>query len=132
MANTTNLDLVKPAGTDKALVSVINANSDKIDAWAGSTNQAISTLNSKFTIKNKTFNVNTGVTSQVTFDMDNTEQIPIHVKCGSNDIFSLAERTGVRWKFALGRLVLESSVHNGYFYEALFNYDITITVYYIG
>lgn len=42
MANTTNLDLVKPAGTDKALVSVINANSDKIDAFAGSTNQALS------------------------------------------------------------------------------------------
>ena len=46
MANTTNLDLVKPAGTDKALVSVINANSDKIDAFAGTTNQALSTLNS--------------------------------------------------------------------------------------
>lgn len=44
MANTTNLDLVKPAGTDKALVSVINANSDKIDAFAGTTNQAISNL----------------------------------------------------------------------------------------
>lgn len=42
MANTTNLDLVKPAGTDKALVSVINSNSDKIDAFAGTTNQALS------------------------------------------------------------------------------------------
>ncbi|MBO7408170.1 MAG: hypothetical protein J6V14_11150 [Clostridia bacterium] len=31
MANTPFLDLVKPAGTDKALVSVINSNSDKID-----------------------------------------------------------------------------------------------------
>lgn len=31
MANTSFLDLVKPAGTDKALVSVINSNSDKID-----------------------------------------------------------------------------------------------------
>jgi hypothetical protein len=45
MANTTNLDLVKPAGTDKALVSVLNSNSDKIDAWAGTTNQALSHLN---------------------------------------------------------------------------------------
>jgi hypothetical protein len=44
MANTTNLDLVKPAGTDKALVSVINANSDKIDAFAGTTNQALSNV----------------------------------------------------------------------------------------
>lgn len=35
MANTTNIDLVKPAGTDHALVSVINSNSDKIDAEAG-------------------------------------------------------------------------------------------------
>lgn len=44
MANTTNLDLVKPAGTDKALVSVINANSDKIDSFAGTTNQALAYL----------------------------------------------------------------------------------------
>jgi hypothetical protein len=44
MANTTNLNLAKPAGTDKALVSVLNSNSDKIDAWAGTTNQALSTL----------------------------------------------------------------------------------------
>ena len=35
MANTTNIDLVKPAGTDYALVSVLNSNSDKIDAEAG-------------------------------------------------------------------------------------------------
>lgn len=42
MANTPNIDLVKPAGTDHALVSVLNANSDKIDNFAGSTNQAIS------------------------------------------------------------------------------------------
>jgi len=44
MANTTNLDLVKPAGTDYALVSVINGNSDKIDAFAGTTNTAIENL----------------------------------------------------------------------------------------
>ena len=35
MANTTNIDLVKPAGTDYALVSVLNSNFDKIDAEAG-------------------------------------------------------------------------------------------------
>ena len=50
MANTTNLNLVKPAGTDKALVSVLNSNSDKIDAWAGTTDQAIATLNRKTTL----------------------------------------------------------------------------------
>lgn len=40
MANTTNLNLEKPIGTDQALVSVINSNMDKIDTFAGSTNQA--------------------------------------------------------------------------------------------
>lgn len=35
MANTTNIDLAKPAGTDHALISVLNSNSDKIDAEAG-------------------------------------------------------------------------------------------------
>lgn len=44
MANTTNLNLEKPLGTDQALVSVINSNSDKIDNWAGSTNQALSNV----------------------------------------------------------------------------------------
>jgi hypothetical protein len=37
MANTTNLDLVKPLGTDHALVAQINSNSEKIDAEAGRT-----------------------------------------------------------------------------------------------
>lgn len=41
MANTTNLNLEKPLDTDQALISVINSNSDKIDAYAGSTNQAL-------------------------------------------------------------------------------------------
>lgn len=41
MANTTNLNLEKPIGTDQALVSVINSNMDKIDTFAGSTNQAL-------------------------------------------------------------------------------------------
>ena len=42
MANTTNLDLVKPAGTDHALISVLNSNSDKIDTFAGQTNDSLS------------------------------------------------------------------------------------------
>jgi hypothetical protein len=45
MANTTNLNLEKPIGTDQALVSVINSNMDKIDTFAGSTNQALSNVN---------------------------------------------------------------------------------------
>ena len=44
MANTTNLNLVKPAGTDYALISTINDNMDKIDTFAGSTNQALGKL----------------------------------------------------------------------------------------
>ena len=35
MANTAIIDLAKPAGTDHALISVINSNMDKIDAEAG-------------------------------------------------------------------------------------------------
>ena len=35
MANTTNLNLVKPSGTDYALVSVINGNMDIIDSKVG-------------------------------------------------------------------------------------------------
>lgn len=44
MANTTNLDLVKPAGTDQALISVLNGNSDKIDQFAGETNSSLGSL----------------------------------------------------------------------------------------
>lgn len=43
MANTPNLDLVKPAGTDQALISVLNSNSDKIDAGFGSLSDQITT-----------------------------------------------------------------------------------------
>ena len=100
--------------------------------WEGTdAGTEITDLNQNLTIKSKTFNVNTGGVSQVVFEMDDTGQIPIHVKSGPNDIFSFVERTGIRWKFSVGRLTLETSVHNGYFYEALFNKDITITVYYI-
>ena len=41
MANTSNLDLVKPAGTDHALISVINSNMDKVDAYAGKVNTSL-------------------------------------------------------------------------------------------
>ena len=41
MATTTNIGLTKPAGTDKALVSVLNANSDIIDSAAGGLMDAI-------------------------------------------------------------------------------------------
>lgn len=41
MANTPFLDLVKPAGTDRALVSVINSNSDKIDGGVSTLSEQI-------------------------------------------------------------------------------------------
>lgn len=44
MANTQNLDLVRPIGTDHALVSDINGNSDKIDAYAGKVNTGLDAL----------------------------------------------------------------------------------------
>ena len=55
MANTTNLNLVKPAGTDHALVSVINSNMDIIDSKVGavpsnaSVQGQIDTLNNQIT-----------------------------------------------------------------------------------
>lgn len=55
MANTTNLNLVKPAGTDYALVSVINGNWDIIDSKMGaipaneSAQSQITALNNQFT-----------------------------------------------------------------------------------
>lgn len=56
MANTTNLNLVKPAGTDYALVSVINGNMDIIDSKVGaipaneSAQSQITALNNQMTI----------------------------------------------------------------------------------
>ena len=44
MANTPFLDLVKPAGTDHALVSVINSNSDKIDGGVSTLSEHLVTF----------------------------------------------------------------------------------------
>lgn len=58
MANTTNLNLVKPAGTDYALVSVINDNMDIIDSKVGaipaneSAQSQITALNNQITNAN--------------------------------------------------------------------------------
>lgn len=66
MANTTNLNMVKPAGTDHALISVINSNMDIIDGAVGalpsgstlqgeidSANTAITNLNTQMSSKIK-------------------------------------------------------------------------------
>ena len=47
MANTPFLDQVKPAGTDKALVSVINSNSDKIDTGVSTLSDQIGSMKGK-------------------------------------------------------------------------------------
>lgn len=46
MANTTNLDLEKPLGTDHALISKINSNMDKLDAYAGKVDAALAAVES--------------------------------------------------------------------------------------
>ena len=70
MANTTNLNLVKPAGTDYALVSVINGNMDIIDSKVGaipaneSAQSQITALNNQ--IANAT---NTKISYETAFDV---------------------------------------------------------------
>jgi hypothetical protein len=86
MANTTNLNLVKPAGTDKALVSVLNSNSDKIDAWAGSTNQALSALTAKATISD----CNTYNAEGIGRIVDSTANRPFNYGVLENLIYSLS------------------------------------------
>lgn len=64
MANTTNLNLVKPAGTDYALVSVINGNMDIIDSKVGaipaneSAQSQITALNNQTVPNRKTITLN--------------------------------------------------------------------------
>ena len=106
MANTTNIDLVKPAGTDHALVSVLNANSDKIDAEAGNvrsnfalvqnTNTATQAISKdqlvvwKGVLKNATSNIANGATlsnSNLTDTKVSTELASL-----SDQIANLAKR----------------------------------------
>ena len=82
-------------------------------------------------IKVKTFSVNTGGASTVSFTMDNKNQIPIHVSCDTNDIFSLSSRNGSTWTFAFARLTLVTSLNNAYIYEGKFNTSLNIKVFYI-
>lgn len=77
MANTPNIDLVKPAGTDHALVSVLNANSDKIDNFAGSTNQAIAALDYRFSLLPANADLNTVKTSGLFGTRANSIHAPV-------------------------------------------------------
>ena len=116
----------------KCTTAIATAESWTPAHWEGTdAGTEITDLNQNLTLKSKTFNVNTGGYAKVTIEMDDAEQIPIYVTCHQHDLFSLAERTGIRWTFSVGRLKLETSLDNRYLYEALFNTDITITVYYI-
>lgn len=56
MANTTNLNMVKPAGTDHALISVINSNMDIIDG-------AVGALPSGSTLQGEIDSANTAITT---------------------------------------------------------------------
>ena len=100
MANTTNLNLVKPAGTDYALVSVINGNMDIIDSKVGavpsnaSVQGQIDTLNNQITndrpLKNKIKLMQSG---------DNTT-FPIPLQTGAaNEAFLLFGASGVAAPF---------------------------------
>ena len=88
MANTTNLNLVKPAGTDYALVSVINGNMDIIDSKVGavpsnaSVQGQIDTLNNQMTnlikISKQTFsNVEIGSDGNISFSFSGHSVIAI-------------------------------------------------------
>lgn len=87
MANTPNLDLVKPAGTDKALVSVINSNSDKIDAGFGSLSDQIETLNGKLEYKQLLTSAETTETLYTVTNMANMKEIVI-LLIYSNRVFA--------------------------------------------
>ena len=58
MANTTNLNMVKPAGTDHALISVINSNMDIIDG-------AVGALPSGSTLQEEIESANTAIANMV-------------------------------------------------------------------
>lgn len=87
MANTTNLNMVKPAGTDHALISVINSNMDIIDGAVGalpsgstlqgeidSANTAIGNLKGSYNVGSDTLaNIQSAIYTLVG-DMENGEQ----------------------------------------------------------
>ena len=99
MANTTNLNLVKPAGTDYALVSVINGNWDIIDSKVGAIpanesaqsqitalNNQMATLNSKVAslivaedVSTDFATVNAGATQDFTKSVTKTGYTPIGI-----------------------------------------------------
>lgn len=119
MANTTNLNLEKPIGTDQALVSVINSNMDKIDNYAGSTNQALS--------KVKDSTVMTGVTSlallkeklkAVADQLAVNESIPFRFYCNfSDDNFT-------QGKYYSGNVAISYKQSDvAYYYNALVGSD---------
>lgn len=80
MANTPNIDLVKPAGTDHALVSVLNANSDKIDTFAGTTNQAIANIHDLIKVENFYFDNTGSVAAGATVALQKAYTVPTGYK----------------------------------------------------
>jgi len=111
MANTTNLDLVKPAGTDKAQISVINGNMDKIDAWAGTTNTAIGTysLGSVASLSAFETALNTYISGLIQNDFRN---IVVEFSVASSP-FTNARYIGTVSKTTSARAQVTLHLHNG-------------------
>lgn len=101
MANTTNLNLVKPSGTDYALVSVINGNMDIIDSKVGaipaneSAQSQITALNNQIEDLKKTVELSstkTDVTNGATITLSQSankfDYLVIRLSANSSDTSS--------------------------------------------
>lgn len=121
MANTPFLDLVKPAGTDRALVSVINSNSDKIDTGVSTLSEQIATNNDAATYT-KLSDIKSALnTLAETLSANQTKFIRIHTGTDT----SLSPFTG--WNDFIGYMQKQSS---GYWIATLVGrdgVDVTVT-----
>ena len=146
MANTTNLDLEKPLGTDKALVARLNSNSDKIDAWAGTTNQALLNINTDLGYanlgSNTLANIESAITSTVANMQDNTQKNIRFIVNPATGIFRYAVYIGTlirinnsKWSImvhaddTVQTIVGERYNNNYYWQELVRNSDLGTPVY---
>lgn len=104
MANTPNLDLVKPAGTDHALVSVINSNSDKIDGGFGTLSEQIANTINDFGSKTIS-GMNTAIEGKLS-SMSVGESVSFKVTLTDTDsVFTTSgAHTGIATKSADSRI----------------------------
>ena len=104
MANTPFLDLVKPAGTDRALVSVINSNSDKIDTGVSTLSEQIANAINDFGSKTIA-GMNTAIEGKLS-SMSVGESVSFKVTLTDTDsVFtSSGAHTGIATKSADSRI----------------------------